>query len=59
MLKNPPAEDIRDAGLTLGEKIPWRRAWLPLQYSGLGNPMDRAPWGAPAHRVAKSQTEVT
>ena len=26
------------------EKIPWRRAWQPLQYSRLENPMDRGAW---------------
>ena len=28
----------------------------PLQYSCLGNPMDRGAWRAAVHRVAKSQT---
>ena len=28
----------------------------PLQYSYLGNPMDRGAWWATVHRVAKSQT---
>ena len=28
----------------------------PLQYSCLGNPMDRRAWWATFHRVAKSQT---
>ena len=35
-------------------KIPWRRAWQPLQYSCLENPMDRGVWWAAVHRVAKS-----
>ena len=26
-------------------KIPWRRAWQPLQYSCLGKPMDRGACG--------------
>ena len=26
----------------------------PLQYSSLGNPMDRGAWRATVHRVAKS-----
>ena len=31
----------------------------PLQYSGLGNPMDRGAWRwATIHRVAKSQTQL-
>ena len=28
----------------------------PLQYSCLGNPMDRGAWRATVHRVTKSQT---
>ena len=28
----------------------------PLQYSCLGNPMDRRAWRATVHRAAKSQT---
>ena len=28
----------------------------PLQYSCLGNPMDRGGWWATVHRVANSQT---
>ena len=40
-------------------KIPWRRAWHPLQYSCLENPMDRGDWWATVHRVAKSQTELS
>ena len=35
-------------------KIPWRRKWLnPLQYSCLGNFMNRGPWRATVHRVTK------
>ena len=43
VVKNPPANagDIRDKV----EKIPWRRACNPLQYSCLENPMDRGAWG--------------
>ena len=31
----------------------------PLQYSCLGNPMDRGTWWATVHLVAKSQTRLT
>ena len=31
----------------------------PLQYSCLGNPMDRGAWWAMVHRVAIDTTEVT
>jgi len=30
-----------------------------LQYSCLGNPMDRGAWRATAHRVSKSQTQLS
>ena len=31
----------------------------PLQYSCLGNPMDRGAWGATVHGVAKSRTPLS
>ena len=31
----------------------------PLQYSCLGNPMDRGAWWARVHGVAKSQTGLS
>ena len=37
-------------------KILFGRAWQPLQYSCLENPMDRGAWQATVHRVTKSQT---
>jgi len=37
-------------------KIPWRREWLPLQYSCLENSMDRGAWQATVHGVTKNQT---
>ena len=39
-------------------KIPWRRAWQPLQYSCLENPMDRGVWQVTVQRVAQSQTQL-
>ena len=38
------------------KKIPWRRKWQPLQYSYLGNPLDRGAWQVIIHGVAKSLT---
>ena len=32
---------------------------IPLQYSYLGNPMDRGAWWATVHRVAKNWTRVS
>ena len=37
-------------------RIPWRRKWQPLQYSGLENSVDRGDWWATVQRVAKSQS---
>ena len=37
-------------------KMPWRRERLPLQYSGLENPVNRGAWRATVHGVAKSWT---
>ena len=31
----------------------------PLQYSCMGNSMDRGAWWATVHRVAKSQTQLS
>ena len=31
----------------------------PLQYSGWNNPVDRGVWWVAAHRIAKSQTELS
>ena len=35
-------------------KISWRRKWQPLQYSCLGDPMDRGAWQATVHGIAES-----
>ena len=40
-------------------KIPWEGNGNPLQYSCLGNPMDREAWWAKVHGVAKSQTQLS
>ena len=37
-------------------KIPWRRN--PIQFSCLGNPMDRGVWWAAVHEVTKSRTRL-
>ena len=55
-VKNPPANaghmgSIPGFGRSLEEGN-----GNPLQYSSLGNPVDRGNWQATAHRVAKSQT---
>ena len=57
MVKNLPANagDPRDTGLIseLG-RCPGEGNGSLLQYSGLGNPMDREVWRATVHRVTES-----
>ena len=40
-------------------KIPWEGNGNRLQYSYLGNPMDRGAWQATIHRVPKSYTQLS
>ena len=59
MAKNLPA-NAGDARL-----VPWSGRSLgkgsanPLQYSCLGNPMNRGAWGATVHEVTKSRTRLS
>ena len=53
-VKNPPANagDIGDRGLIPGSgRSPGGGNHNPLQYSCLGNPMDRGTWWATVHGV--------
>ena len=53
------AGDVRDTGSITGlGRSPGGRHGNPLQYSCLGNPMDRGAWQAIVHRVAQSQTRL-
>ena len=57
VVKNVPtnAGDIKGAGLIPGlGRSPGGGNSNPLQYSCLGNPMDRGAWRATVHGVAKS-----
>ena len=59
VVKNPPANAgaERDAGLIPGSgKVPAGGNSNPLQYSCLGNPMDRGALRATVHGVAESDT---
>ena len=61
MAKKLPAnaEDARDVGLIPGlGRSPGGGNGNPLQYSCLGNPVDRGAWRATVHGVAKSQTQL-
>ena len=54
MVKNLPANagDARDVGLSPGPgRSPGVGSGNPLQYSCLGNPMDRRAWQATVHGV--------
>ena len=53
--KNPPA-NAEDVGSTPSGRSPGERNGKPLQYSCLGNPMDRGAWWATVHGAQKSQT---
>ena len=63
MVKKPHASagDVRDAGSVPGSgRFPGGWHGRPLQYTCLGNPMDRGAWGAMVHGVTESdRTAVT
>ena len=62
MVRNPlaGAEDSRDMGSIPGlGRSPGVGNGNPLQYSGLGNPMDRGARQATVHGVAKSWTPLS
>ena len=61
MVKNPPANagDTRDLGSIPGSgRSPGEGNGNPLQYSCLGNPMDRGAWWAAVHGSQESDTTV-
>jgi len=53
------AGDIKDSGSIPGlGRSPGEGNGNPLQYSGLGNPMDREAWQATVLRVAKESDKT-
>ena len=57
--KNPPANagELRDTGSNPASgRSPGGGHGNPLQYSFLGNPMDRGAWWATVHGVTKGLT---
>ena len=49
--------NVGDTGLIPGlGRSPGEGIGNPLQYSCLGNPMDRGAWQATVHEITKSQT---
>ena len=62
MVKNPPANagDVADmSSIPESGRSPGEGNGYSLQYSCLGNPMDRGAWRATAHGVAKSRTQLS
>ena len=58
VVKNPPA-DAGDVGSIPGSgRFPGEGHGYPLQYSCLGNPMDRGAWRATIRGVAKGRTRL-
>ena len=39
-------------------KIPWRRAWHPLQHSCLEDPVDRGAWQVAVHGVTQNRIRL-
>ena len=56
VVKNPPTKAGASGSIPGLERAPGKGSGNPLQYSGLGNPMDRRAWRATVCGVAKSQT---
>ena len=62
MVEKPPANagDAGEVSLIPGSgRSPGGGNGNPLQYSCLGNPMDRGAWWATVHGVTKSQTRLS
>ena len=56
MVKNPSANTGDAGSIPESGRSPGEGNGNPLQYSSLGNPMDRGAWWATVHGVAKSPT---
>ena len=62
----PGGSDSKESACCAGDtssipgwgRSPGKRNGNPLQYSCLGNPMDRRAWWVTVHGVAKSQTQL-
>ena len=59
MVKNPSSNaGVVDLIPRMG-RFPGEGNGNPLQYSHLGNPMDRGTWQTKVHGVTKSQTQLS
>ena len=59
MVKNPIANAGDTDLIPRSGRSPGEVNGNPLQYSYLGNPMDRGAWWATVHEVAKSWTQLS
>ena len=59
MLKNLPAMQETWVSIPGSGRSPREGNGNPLQYSGLGNPMERGAYGVTVHGLAKSQTRLS
>ena len=59
MVKNPHANAGDEGSIPGSERFPGERNGNPLQYSGLGNPMDRGAWWATVHGVTEYQIQLS
>ena len=62
VVKNPPtgAGDAGDVGSIPGlRRSPRIGNGIPLQFSCLGNPMEKGAWQVTVHGVTKSQTRLS
>ena len=58
MLKNPPANVGKAGSISELRKSPGEGNDNPLQYSCLGNPMDRGAWQATVHGVTRVEQDL-
>ena len=58
VVKNLPANEEDLSSIPGSGRSPGEENGNPLQYSCLGNPVDREAWGSTVFRVTKSQTQL-
>ena len=58
MVKSLPADAGDMGSISVSGRSPGEGNGDPLQYSCLGNPMDRGAWRATVHEVAKSRAQM-
>ena len=56
VVNNPPANAEEVGSIPESGRFPEEGSGNPLQYSCLGNHMDRGAWWVPVHGITKSQT---